>query len=203
MTPRSPPLSREVSVVIPRTGAPVLRGCLESIRAGSRWPARVVIVDQGPGTAESSIAAMRQDGLDVVHIRAQRTGISAATNFGLRQVATAYGAVTHDDCLVRRDSLERLERRLLEESDAVMTGRVQPEGEGIVLTIKVADIPAVYTSPLLTGDVLFPPNMAFPLQVMAVPAGSTSTLRSPAPARTTSGPTARCAPACGSSMTPP
>jgi GT2 family glycosyltransferase len=167
MSPRSRPSSREVSVVVPTTGGSVLRGCLESIRAGSRWPARVVIVDQGPGAADTSIAAMRHDGLDVVHVRAQPMGISAATNLGLRHVETTYGAVTHDDCVVRRDWLERLERRLLQEKDAVVTGRVEPDGEGIVLTIKVADTPAVYTRPLLTGDVLFPPNMAFALQVMA------------------------------------
>ena len=54
--------------------------------------------------------------------------------FGWRQVATAYGAVTHDDCLMRRDWLERLERRLLKESDAVVTGRVEPEGEACTMT---------------------------------------------------------------------
>ena len=79
---------------------------------------------------------------------------------------TRYAAVTHDDCRVRFDWLERLAARLAEIGDAILTGRVEPEGEGIVLTVKTADEPAIYTSPLLDGDVLFPPNMGFALRLL-------------------------------------
>ena len=48
-----------------------------------------------------------------------------------------YAAVTHDDCRVRHDWLERLAARLAEIGDsALLTGRVEPEGEGIVLTVQ-------------------------------------------------------------------
>ena len=47
-----------------------------------------------------------------------------------------------------------------------MTGRVEPEGDGVVLTIKTHDQPAIYTSPLLDGDVLFPPNMGFAVRLL-------------------------------------
>ena len=59
---------------------------------------------------------------------------------------TPYAAVTHDDCRVRTDWLERLTARLARVGDAIVTGRVEPEGDGIVLTVKTADEPAVYTS---------------------------------------------------------
>ena len=47
-----------------------------------------------------------------------------------------------------------------------MTGRVEPEGDGVVLTVKTHDRPATYTSPLLDGDVLFPPNMGFAVRLL-------------------------------------
>jgi hypothetical protein len=74
--------------------------------------------------------------------------------------------VTHDDCRVRIDWLARMAARLDGIGDAIVTGRVEPEGEGIVLTVKTADQPATYTRPLLDGDVLFPPNMGFALRLV-------------------------------------
>ena len=56
--------------------------------------------------------------------------------------------------------------RLGEVGDAIVTGRVEPEGQGIVLTVKTADEPAMYTAPLLDGDVLFPPNMGFAVRLL-------------------------------------
>jgi hypothetical protein len=50
--------------------------------------------------------------------------------------------------------------------DAVVTGRVEPGGDGVVPTIVTSTEPAVYRQPLPTGDVLFPPNMAFPLRLL-------------------------------------
>ena len=35
-----------------------------------------------------------------------------------------------------------------------------------MLTVKTADQPAIYTTPLVDGDVLFPPNMAFPVRLL-------------------------------------
>ena len=49
--------------------------------------------------------------------RTSPAGISAATNRGLEQVRTPYAAVTHDDCRVRHDWLERLAARLAEIGD--------------------------------------------------------------------------------------
>jgi GT2 family glycosyltransferase len=144
-----------------------LSGCLDSLAAGSTWPARLVVVDQGGGQeAVNWISALRARGIDAVHIQMPATGISGATNAGLKRVATTYAAVTHDDCHVRADWLERLAARLFLMGDAVVTGRVEPEGVGIVLTVKTDVKPAIYTAPLLRGDVLFPPNMGFPVWLL-------------------------------------
>jgi GT2 family glycosyltransferase len=159
-------LAADVTVIVPTLGGPVLQGCLESIVSGTVWPARLVVIDQGGGAAADSVTAVRKQGIDVLHVPANPAGISAATNLGLEQVRTRYVAVTHDDCRVRFDWLERLATRLAELGDAILTGRVEPEGDGIVLTVKTTDQPAVYTSPLIDGDVLFPPNMGFAVRLL-------------------------------------
>ena len=157
----------DVTVVIPTVGEAVLDGCLESLAQGSVWPARLIVVDQRRGgTAASSIARLRERSMDVQHILAPANGISSATNLGLRLVRTAFAAVTHDDCRVRTDWLHRVAIRLHDIGEAILTGRVEPEGDGIVLTINTAAEPMTYRSPLLAGDVLFPPNMAFPIRLL-------------------------------------
>ena len=157
----------DVTVVIPTLGGTVLEGCLESLAQGSAWPARLIVVDQGGDTAvASSIARLRQSGMDVEHILAPANGISSATNLGLRHVRTTFAAVTHDDCRVRADWLHRVATRLHDIGEAILTGRVEPEGDGIVLTVNTADEATTYRSPLIAGDVLFPPNMAFAVRLL-------------------------------------
>jgi GT2 family glycosyltransferase len=144
-----------------------LEGCLESIAAGTVWPARLVVVDQSSGgEAAAYVAALLDRGIDILHLLSDQTGISAATNRGLEQVHTPYAAVTHDDCRVRIDWLERLAAHLAAVGDAIVTGRVEPEGDGIVLTVKTTEEPAIYSTPLLDGDVLFPPNMGFAVRLL-------------------------------------
>ena len=160
-------IAGDLTVIVPTMGGPFLQGCLESIVSGTVWPACLVVIDQGNGTAAADwVAAARKQGMGVLHVPAKHAGISAATNRGLEHVRTPYAAITHDDCRVRFDWLERLAARLAEIGDAVLTGRVEPEGEGIVLTVKTADLPAIYTSPLIDGDVLFPPNMGFAVRLL-------------------------------------
>lgn len=160
-------ITTAVSILVPTAGGPLLRGCLDSIARGSAWPAHLVVVDQGgEGEVIELIAALRAAGMDAVHVPMPRAGISAATNRGLEHVATPWVAITHDDCRVRENWLERMAARLSDLGEAVLTGRVEPQGGGIVLTTKTDDTPATYTVPLLDGDVLFPPNMGFPVRVL-------------------------------------
>lgn len=167
MTNVAPRTADDVTVVIPTLGGAFLEGCLESVKQGSVWPARLIVVDQGGNTTvAASIARLRQRGMDVDHILAPANGISSATNLGLRQVRTTFAAVTHDDCRVRADWVQRVAMRLHDIGEAILTGRVEPEGNGIVLTVNTSDQPTTFRSPLIAGDVLFPPNMAFAVRLL-------------------------------------
>jgi len=157
----------DLTVVIPTTGGPVLTGCLDSLASGTTWPRQLVVVDQSCRIeVVRGVNALRAIGMSAVHVPIADRGISAATNRGLERVETAYAAITHDDCRVRADWIDRLDRRLHDVGNAVVSGRVEPEGDGIVLTIKTGAEPATYTAPSIRGDVLFPPNMGFPMSVL-------------------------------------
>ena len=167
MTSGARPTAGDVTVIVPTSGGPVVAGCLRSLAGGSVWPARLIVVDQGrKAEIADQVSALRSLGMDAVHLPSETTGISAATNLGLERAKTQYAAITHDDCRVREDWLQRLAARLPAVGEAVVTGRVEPDGDGIVLTIKTDAEPATYTAPLLRGDVLFPPNMGFPVRLL-------------------------------------
>jgi GT2 family glycosyltransferase len=166
VTPAPRPVIPELSVVIPTIGRDLLEGCLGSIADGSHWPAALIVVDQGSSPSVAAwVGRLRMAGLKAEHLPSTQTGIAAATNRGLERVSTPFAAVTHDDCRVARDWLATMAAGLAEAGTAILTGRVEPEGEGAISAIKTLPTPVVYTKPLLDGDVLFPPNMGFPMRV--------------------------------------
>jgi GT2 family glycosyltransferase len=161
------PIAEDVSVVIPTLGRSLLRGCLESIAGGTVWPAESIVVDQGSDADVARwVDQLNSRGIRITHIRSSQTGIAAGTNRGLDRVRTPFVATTHDDCRVRGDWVEKLAARLPNLEGSILTGRVEPEGDGIVLTIVTSLQPAVYRRPMIDRDVLFPPNMAFPLTIL-------------------------------------
>ncbi len=160
-------VAADVTVVIPTVGRPLLRQCLGSIAAADPRPAEVIVVDQSRGGEVAAwVAEVRTDGLAVRHLPSRETGIASATNRGLEVVRTPYVAVTHDDCRVSPSWLAALLARLRDGGEAIVTGRVEPAGDGAVPTVVVAAEPTVHTRPRLDGDDLFPPNMAFPCSVL-------------------------------------
>jgi GT2 family glycosyltransferase len=161
------PVASDVSVVIPTLGRELLEGCLESIAAGTAWPAEVIVVDQGSSSSVASwIDRLTRPGLVITHVRSNDRGIAAGTNRGLERVRTRFAATTHDDCQVQADWMERLSARTRDVGDSILTGRVEPRGEGVVLTVITRREPTVYSEPLIDRDVLFPPNMAFPIRLL-------------------------------------
>jgi len=159
-------IARDLTVVIPTLGRPLLKGCLESIAANPMHPQRVIVVNQGDAEpVQELIEEITPRGLEVEHVVEPGKGIAAATNFGLRRVETRYAASTHDDCRVAKDWVESLAQILPEIGEAVLTGRVEPDGEGLVLTTVTSNERKVYSRPLIDGDVLFPPNMALAIEV--------------------------------------
>jgi GT2 family glycosyltransferase len=155
-------------VVIPTVGRPLLEGCLESIAAGSAWPAELIVVDQGASAAVAGwVERLRARGVNARHVPSDRTGIAAGTNQGLRLVRTRFVAVTHDDCRVSHDWVAAMAERLCQAGEVILTGRLEPRGEGEVPTAVTHPDRVVYTRPLLDRDVLFPANMGLPLGVLA------------------------------------
>jgi GT2 family glycosyltransferase len=165
--PDLPPIATDISVVVPTVGRALLRGCLESLATGTVWPADLIVVDQG-GNAEVAtwVDDLEARGVPITYVRSTETGVASATNRGLERVRTSLAATTHDDCRVHADWLEKLVERLPGIGEAIVTGRVEPEGAGIVLTTVTAGVPTTYTTPMIDRDVLFPPNMAFPMRVL-------------------------------------
>lgn len=161
-------LTEQISVVIPTVGRELLRGCVDSIAQGTTWPAQLIVVDQGRGPrVRTWMEEYRARGMIIRHVQSSQIGIAAATNRGLELVQTPYVATTHDDCRVRPTWLETLSGRLPEIGDAILTGRVEPEGAGIVLTVVTSRERAVYADPRVSRTVLFPSNMAFPLPLLS------------------------------------
>lgn len=159
-------IAHDLTVVVPTLGRPLLKGCLESIAANRMHPQRVVVVNQGEtGPVQEWIDGITRRGLEIEHVVEPVRSIAAATNSGLRRVETRYAASTHDDCRVAEDWVESLVQYLPEIGEAVLTGRVEPDGEGLVLTTVTSNERKVYSRPLIDGDVLFPPNMALAIEV--------------------------------------
>ena len=160
-------VAADVTVVIPTVGRALLEACLDSIAAGTVWPAEVVVVDQSQtDLVDPWIVRLRTAGLSTTHVRTYESGIAAATNRGFERVQTPFVATTHDDCRVRADWLETIAARVREVGDAIVTGRVEPEGDGVVLTIVTSAEPMTYTRPMIDRDVLFPPSMALPIRLL-------------------------------------
>jgi GT2 family glycosyltransferase len=154
-------------VVIPTVGRPLLEGCLESIAAGGAWPAELIVVDQGASPAVAGwVERLRVRGINARHVPSARTGIAAGTNQGLQLVRTRFVAVTHDDCRVSPDWLASMAERLRGAGEVILTGRLEPEGDGEVPTTVSHPHRIVYTRPLLDRDVLFPANMGLPVRVL-------------------------------------
>ena len=162
-----PALAADVTVVIPTVGRPLLRDCLSSIGAADPRPAEVIVVDQSASDDVAAwVAAVRAEGLRARHVPSRETGIATATNRGLELARTPFVAVTHDDCRVSPSWLAALLPRLRDGGEVIVTGRVEPAGEGAVPTVVLAPEPTVHSRPRLDGDDLFPPNMAFPRSVL-------------------------------------
>jgi GT2 family glycosyltransferase len=160
-------MADEVSVVIPTLGRMLLRGCLDSLEGGTAWPAEVIVVDQGNNSEVSQwVEETGRRGLRITHLTSAEKGIATATNRGFERARTRFVATTHDDCRVGADWIEKLSARLPSCHGSILTGRVLPEGDGIVLTIITSMDPVVYRRPMVDRDVLFPPNMAFSLEIL-------------------------------------
>jgi glycosyltransferase involved in cell wall biosynthesis len=95
---------------------------LESLRAQTHRPFRVLVVDQSSDDRLETLLSSAHD-LDVVHLRSGR-GLSRARNAALAQLTADVVAFPDDDCRYPPDLLARVAERLAEPSLQGVAGRV-------------------------------------------------------------------------------
>jgi GT2 family glycosyltransferase len=160
MTAAGHPVHPNLTVVVPTVGRPVLAACLSALADGATWPVRVIVVDQSAGRGVADwVARLCDRGVDALHVPSRQRGAAAARNRGLERANTAFVAAVDDDCCVAPDWCDRLMERLRAHAGAIISGRVDPEGEQRVPSTITATAPAVHTRPLRDRDPLFSGNM--------------------------------------------
>jgi GT2 family glycosyltransferase len=177
MTRYRPPLSEsllsarpsldDLTLVIPTLGRPILEESLQAITMGDAWPARIVLVDQGSSAdVPDWVRRLQAAGLDVLHLRSTERGRARGVNRGIEQVRTRFFAVTDDDCLAEPDWLSAMAGRLRATPGAIITGRVEAEGESEVVALMTSRTPVTYTRPRLKHDSMSGGNMGAAREVV-------------------------------------
>ena len=157
----------DLTLVIPTLGRPILEESLQAIVTGDAWPARIVLVDQGSSAdVPDWVGRLQGAGLEVLHLRSPERGITKGINRGIEQVRTRFFAVTDDDCLAEPDWLSAMATRLRATPGAIITGRVEAEGESEVVALMTSRTPITYTRPRLKHDSMSGGNMGVALKVV-------------------------------------
>lgn len=156
----------DLSVVIPTLGRPILARALDALAAGTRLPAEVIVVDQGRSTVVETVAREFHDrGLSVKWVPSDERGRARGVNRGMEAATTPFIAITDDDCLVHPDWIERLETKLAQHPDSIITGRVEA-GDETVLSAVTSAVPIVQRRPSLRFDRLSGGNMALSKEIV-------------------------------------
>jgi cellulose synthase/poly-beta-1,6-N-acetylglucosamine synthase-like glycosyltransferase len=127
----SRPVLDDITVVIPTLGRPILEESLSWIVEGSAWPIGLVVVDQGASPDVAGwVERLETLGINAEYVPSSQHGRAAGVNRGLERVRTRFVAVTDDDCFVATDWLEKMAAHLRDAPHAIVTGRVEPAGDG-------------------------------------------------------------------------
>jgi O-antigen biosynthesis protein len=102
--------------------------CLESIAAGTRLPAEIVIVDQSRDDRTRALIHRQREGpTTFVYHHQPRRGLGSAQNKAVQLASHAVVAVTDDDCIVDEDWISTLEALFgADPPPDLMAGRVLP-----------------------------------------------------------------------------
>ncbi len=156
-----PPVLRDLTVVIPTLGRPILEECLGRIAAGTRWPNELIVVDQSSSAEVAAwLSALRSYGLRATHVPSSQRGKAAALNRGIERVETTVVAVTDDDCLVERDWLEKMAAHAAAHPDAIITGPAYATGAEAPVAVVAVQAPSVRRRRGLQFDLFCGSNMA-------------------------------------------
>jgi len=138
----------DFSVIIPTVGRPILQRCLQSIADGTVLPARIIAIDQGDNPMVADwLHGLEETGIATFHLRSTERSPASARNRGIEHVQTLFVASVDDDCIVEKDWLERMETQLHQHPAAIITGRVEPAGDGIPPNVVTSTVPCVYRRP--------------------------------------------------------
>jgi hypothetical protein len=160
------PIRDDITILIPTLGRPILEECLHWIVAGSVWPGGLIAVDQGANPKVAGwVEALRPLGINAVYVPSSQHGRAAGLNRGIERVGTRFVAVTDDDCFVESDWVERMVKRLQENPQAVVTGRVEAAGDD-VLVVVTSPVPAVQRRPRLKFDSMSGGNLGTSMWVI-------------------------------------
>jgi GT2 family glycosyltransferase len=153
------PILEDISIVIPTLGRPILQQSLFWILAGSTWPKCLIVLEQGCNQdVVDWLRRVQELGIRVKHILSDQRGRSAGINRGLEQVDTRFVAITDDDCFVGEDWLTNMGSKLRLSPEAVVTGRVEAAGEGVIFVV-TSTMPAIQYRPRIKFDSMSGGNM--------------------------------------------
>lgn len=161
------PLARDLTLVIPTLGRPILAECLGAVLAGSQWPAAILVVNQGPAQEIAArLEEIRGLGIDARHEPCAGRGRALGLNAGLRLVTTRFVVITDDDCVPDAHWIEGYARRLAAHPATVFTGRVAAAGEERVLHTVTDSQPAIAHRRSLSFDRLSGGNCGMAMEVL-------------------------------------
>ena len=153
------PILDDITVVIPTLGRSVLKESLDCILAGSAWPGALIVVDQGANpTVAGWVDEIRLKRINAQYMASSERGRAAGINHGLEIVQSRFVVITDDDCFVEKNWLQQMAACLQDNPEAIVTGRVEPAGDGVIMAV-MSSTPAVYLRPRLTFDSLSGGNM--------------------------------------------
>ncbi len=159
-------LLEDLSVVIPTLGRPILEQSLRAIEVGRRWPARIIVVDQGRRAEVAGwLGGLARRGIATEYVPSGQRGRARGVNRGLERVRTRFVAITDDDCLADPEWLARMIEVLRADPDCAATGRVEASGDEVVASVVTAPEPRLTTKPSLSFDPLSGGNMGTSLAV--------------------------------------
>jgi GT2 family glycosyltransferase len=153
------PIAEDISIVIPTLGRPIFEESLYWMVRGTLWPQAIIVIDQG---SNPDVAAMldkvRTLGIDARYFPSTQRGRAAGINRGLEQVQTRFVTLTDDDCFVETDWLEQMVAHLRQHPEGIVTGRVEPAGDDMIVVVTSRE-PAFYRKPRLRFDSMSGGNM--------------------------------------------
>jgi GT2 family glycosyltransferase len=162
---KSPRVLHDFTVIIPTVGRPILQRCLQSIANGTVLPSRIILIDQGENPVVGEwLQSLEAIGLETFHLRSTERSPASARNRGIEKVRTRFVVAIDDDCVAEKDWLEKMESQLHQNPGGIITGRLEPAGDGIPPTLATSIVPRLYRRPSVRdSSPLSSANMGFAL----------------------------------------